>query len=400
MDCDDGVEWGPWGKRDPWVGAGSEPTGGKMTRHEPCAVVEVRASVCRVPLVRPIRLSGLTLRSREYLVVRLVTADGTVGEAVGPALGRLSLPPIEALARRLMGRGVAERRRFQADVLNGQTYGRVALLPALGLLDVCMWDADAKQNGVPVHALLGTMRTTVPVIPIGGFFPDEVGVEGVRAEVASYAEAGHDMVKIGVHVTGSPDPVVEYVRVVNEAAPGHLALDFHGAWRTSRDAARVCQRLDDLQLCFIEDPISVPSLEAVERLASRLRTPVATGESLTEPWELVRLTDSVDVLRLTTSLCGGLTIARDLVEVAAARAREVIPHVFAPYNSHLAAASHTVTAVEIIDPTADPANHIFATAPKLRDGHLLLDDSPGFAAPLDWEFVDRHTVASLVTRPQ
>jgi L-alanine-DL-glutamate epimerase-like enolase superfamily enzyme len=42
-------------------------------------------------------------------------------------------------------------------------------------------------------------------------------------------------------------------------------------------------------------------------------------------------------------------------------------------------------------PQTDPLAHgIFREHPELRDGHLHLNDRPGFGLEVDWAFVDRN----------
>ncbi|MFI5427069.1 hypothetical protein [Aeromicrobium sp. UC242_57] len=69
--------------------------------------------------------------------------------------------------------------------------GRTGLvMRAISLVDIALWDIQAKRAGLPLHRLLGGMRDEVPAIFVAGYPSILDDVDETVAAVTSAGEQG------------------------------------------------------------------------------------------------------------------------------------------------------------------------------------------------------------------
>jgi L-alanine-DL-glutamate epimerase-like enolase superfamily enzyme len=358
-------------------------------------IVRLQAAECRIPLPRPIKLGPVEIKTRDFVVLRLVTDTGLFGDAVGYPRGTPLLSAVEALASRFLGQGVALRQGAVEAAQSALVNGRPAMVRAISLFDIALHDIMAKHCQLPLYQLLGGVRTQLPVMAVAGYYLNERGIEDVAQEVARLADQGFARIKIMLNGS-DPDFDARFVERCMREAPGRLCADAHWSWRTLAEAMRTCRRLDDFGLLFLEDPFGAHQNSLVPRLQAELKTPLTCGEDMPDAASLLALADHVQMLRVDATTCGGIAAASTVIAAAALKGCAALPHVFAPLHAQLAAAHSSVEVVEIIpDTSADPLHLLLRRQPTLLDGKMVVDEAPGAGVDLDWEAVTRHAVQSV-----
>lgn len=265
----------------------------------------------------------LTRPGRNYVVVRIETADGTVGwgdatlngreRAVEAALVHHILPEIE-------GRP-ADRIEDIWQLLFRQTYwrGGPVLNSALSGVDMALWDIKGKAAGLPVYDLLGgrTREHAAVYQHCGASTVDDIvanveqahdrGITHFRINLATEADQYLDT-----------QAIVEGVYDVREAVgpTAELLIDVHGR-ASPVEAARIAKGVDDADLFFLEDPVRPENPDVFEYLRGQSTTPLAMGELYTDPWEMRPLIEEnlVDFIRVDLAHVGGITPARKLAAI-------------------------------------------------------------------------------------
>jgi mannonate dehydratase len=265
----------------------------------------------------------LTCPGRNYVVVRIEAADGTVGwgdatlngreRAVEAALEHHILPEIE-------GRE-ADRVEDIWQLLFRNTYwrGGPVLNTALSGVDMALWDIKGKRAGVPVYDLLGGRTREYANVY------QHCGADSVAAIVANAeraADRGIDHYR--VNLRGASDEYLNERRIVNgvldvreELGPGaELLIDVHGR-ADPVEAARIAKDLEPANLFFLEDPIRPENPDSFEYLRSQSTTPLAMGELFTNPWEMLPLVENklVDFIRVDLGHVGGITAGKKLATI-------------------------------------------------------------------------------------
>jgi len=352
----------------------------------------------------------VTRPGRNYVLVRVETADGLVGWGDATLNGREKA--VEAaldhhVAPELEGRDAGRVEDVWQYLFRGTYWrGGPVLNSALSGVDMALWDLKGKAAGAPVYDLLGG-RTREYATAYTHCGDDDV--DAIVANCEAAAERGFDHVRVNV---GDPageylnlDRVIDGVGEVRErlGPDPELIVDIHGR-ATPREARRVARGLESADLYFLEDPLRPENRDAFERLRAATTAPLAMGELFTNPWEMRPLIEDelVDFLRVDLSHVGGITAARKLAALAEHHYVETAfhgPPDLSPVGQ--AASVHVDLAVpnfgvqEFTDYEAvygDPVDDVFAGGATLDEsvGGLDVPDEPGLGIDVDREAALSH----------
>lgn len=366
-------------------------------------IAEIRSAVVVVPLDKPVGWATASVSEREYILLWAVGEDGSYGLGYGlgtrfPDGARLiheivqaQLAPVAVGTESTMTEALWEK-LYRRTLLLGR---RGAGLRAISVLDIALWDLNAKQAGLPLYRMLGGFRDAVDVYASGGYYAEVDPLPDLEAEIASYLARGFTSVKI--KVGGKPLALdEERVRLVRAmlGPDGRLALDANNAWSTLIDAVRAADRFARYDPWWLEEPFLPDAGASFAELAKRTPIPLATGELESTRWPFRQLLDerSVHIVQADATVCGGVTEWRRIAQMAAGWDVPVAPHWAPDVHSHLVAASPNGLAVEYFTPDRDIVNfdRLVAKPLNLRDGTLRLPSAAGHGLVLDAGVVRRY----------
>jgi o-succinylbenzoate synthase len=143
---------------------------------------------------------------------------------------------------------------------------------AKGSLEAAIWDAEARQKGVPLAKLIGGTREEIPCgVSVGIKSSLEELVAAVREELA----AGYQRVKIKIRPGWDVEPVrrlrLEFPRV-------RLMVDANSAYRA--EDWPLLKQLDGFYLMMIEQPLGWDDVYAHAALQKKLETPICLDECI------------------------------------------------------------------------------------------------------------------------
>lgn len=358
-------------------------------------ITSVDVALCSLPLDRPFRLGGAEIKARDYVVIKVTTDSGIDGFGIGYRSGTPLIDVLAAAAPRLIGRDPLGRVEILQSLEDASVQGRAMFVRAVSLIDLALWDIAAKAAGQPLHHMLGATRRCVPAIPVSGFSYQHRSPEDVEAELQRHFESGHRVIKIMIRGGEAEDNIRHVIRMAR-FCEGHASLmvDTQWSWRRVEDALAVCLGFEGLGLHCIEDPVLPQQWREAAELRARITTPIAIGEDVTDLYGFRDLVEAVDVLRVDATASGGITTAMAAFDLAEARGRSVVPHVFPYLHLQLACAHAVVEGVEYIpvETATDPVRLLLKSFPVVKDGYFEASDAPGNGVDLDWR-----AVASLAT---
>ncbi len=157
---------------------------------------------------------------------------------------------------------------------------------AVGTIDMAVWDAVAKIEGVPLYQLLaerygnGTPQRKVFVYAAGGYYWPGQGIEGLQREMQSYLDRGYSVVKKKIGGAPLAEDCKRIEAVLKLLAPGQrLAVDANGRFdlKTAIDYAKAMSQYELFWYEEAGDPLDY-ALQA--ELAQHYDQPMATGENL------------------------------------------------------------------------------------------------------------------------
>ncbi len=261
---------------------------------------------------------------------------------------------------------------------------------AVGTIDMAIWDALAKIEGVPLWRLLadryrdGRADPDVWVYAAGGYYQPEKGIDGLVDEVKSYRDMGYVDFKLKIGGASLAEDQKRIAAVIEVAGdPSHVAVDANGRFDLA-SAIAYAKALEPLGLLWYEeagDPLDY-ALQAA--LAEHYAPPMATGENLfsaIDATNLVRyggLRPDRDWLQFDCALSYGLceyTRTLAMLEQHGWSTRRVVPHGGHQMSLNIAAGLH-LGGNESYPGIFQPFGG-FADGIRVENGRVALPDVPG-----------------------
>jgi len=366
-------------------------------------IVSVEARTVRIPLDHVTSFSTRQVAARDYTVARIRTADGHhgIGFCYGGSHGGVLVTHAlrELFAERLKGESSLRveglwQEMYQDSLLHGRAG---SVMRALSVIDIALWDRNARAAGLPLSRLLGgTARDRVPAYASGGYYLEGKTPARLADEVAGYVDKGFRAVKIKV---GREDLKGEEARIraAREAIGDDIALmlDANNAWQDLPTALEFMRRYEPSNPYWIEEPFSPDDIDNHARLARLTPVPVATGEIEAGRWRHQALLEkgAAMILQSDAAVCGGITEWRRIAAAAAAQGVTMCPHWFHDLHIHLVASTPNAQFVEyFMDDQVLNFRRLVDRQLQFKDGMLMLPTEPGLGFDFDEQALDRYAV--------
>ncbi|WP_158891733.1 mandelate racemase/muconate lactonizing enzyme family protein [Amycolatopsis anabasis] len=376
-------------------------------------IEHIRARALAIPVDKPTRMSNRDLNNRHYVLVEVTDDTGRTGTGytyAGTAGGFLTKTAVDdLLAPVYLGADADDilglwGRAYQETLLAGR---RGAVIRALSALDIALWDLKAKRAGQPLARLLGGSTAPQPAYASGGYYRPDEGewTEAIGREIAFNTAQGFTDHKIKVGGL----PVAEDARRVAAAVEaiggsGRLALDANNAYRSVREAQVAIEAFEraagDIPLWWFEEPLSPEAIAGHAELASRIRTPVATGEIHQTRWEFRGLIEAraAAILQTDAGVVGGVTEWLRVAHTADSFGLQMAPHWHHNLHVHLTAAVANPLVVEYFALEKGIYNFELLLEPDTRlayrDNQVFVPDRPGLGIEFDEDVVAKFEIGS------
>ncbi|MGV1871175.1 galactarate dehydratase [Agrobacterium rosae] len=279
-------------------------------------------------------------KDRPRVVVALDTDDGLTGWGEcynhGPDL---ALPPIlDYLYNFLAGQDPTRVEYLYNLMLQQNRFPPGALgLSAMSALDHCLWDLAAKAAGVPVYKLLGgEVRDGIKVYAGVYTAPDAPAAKEEFDRLNE--EWGFTAFKLSpwrldIHAHRWGEVVrssAEYFRSLRETVRSDydIAFDAHAKIFEPAAARQLGNALAPYDPLFFEEPLRPENIEMWGDLKQGLNCTLATGESLYNRNEFLRLLQvkGADIIQPDICVVGGISEMRRIATLAEAHFVSIAPH--------------------------------------------------------------------------
>lgn len=238
-------------------------------------IAKIQPIAVSIPMKKPVKMSGVEVKSAENTLVRIEADTGAVGWGEAASAPNMTGETVESMmaalrymAPFLIGRPVAEF----AGIHDEMDWRMVANTSAKATIDMALHDIVARARGVPVHALLGEQRRKrIPVLWLVG----TGSLEGDVREAAERKAQGFTAYKIKVGAD-SPTQDAARTRAVCEVLGKGLLIsaDVNQAW-TVEQAIGFVKAVGTAPLDFLEQPVRGTDLAGMAKVAAA--SPIAIG---------------------------------------------------------------------------------------------------------------------------
>jgi len=242
----------------------------RISRIDPIAV--------SLPLVKPMQMAGVQIRTADNVLVRIETANEFVGWGEAASAPTMTGETVESmmaavryLAPFLIGMDATGLTALDREIA-WRLYANTA---AKAAIDMALLDLLGRAQGKPMHDLLGPQRRdSVPVLRLIGTGSVEGDVQEARAKKADGVTAYK--IKIGAH-----DPLEDARRTIAvcEALGSDALISADANQGYSVEAALAYVRtVEPTALAFVEQPVASDDLPGMARVAAASRIAIGADE--------------------------------------------------------------------------------------------------------------------------
>jgi L-alanine-DL-glutamate epimerase-like enolase superfamily enzyme len=338
----------------------------------------VEVELVEVPAMHPFRWRDGLPGSEPALqggVLTITTSDGVVGRASTPR-GVIAADLVNRRVRdELIGQDAMHREWLWHRIWE---LDRIEEFPLyfLGLVDIALWDIAGQVAGLPVHALAGTYRTSLPAYASTVTYGS---IEEYLDIADQCLERGFKAIKL--HAWGDVVRDARLAQRLREHVGDDVELMYDGsAGFDLPDAIRLGKVLSDLDFRWYEEPMREFNITSHRWLAERVDVPLLVGE--TSDGAHFNTADFIQAgtatyVRTSAGLKGGITGALRIAHLAESFGLRAEVHGMGVPNQHLCMTIPNTTYYEalvwgnpiITDPSVDADGLIHAsTAPGLSSG--------------------------------
>lgn len=281
----------------------------------------ITATPVNIPFVAPYRFSYGSIASLTKTVIELTTEDGVIG--LGECADGDRTAEVEAMGARMIGQDVRLVRTAARALVPGMAYSPwdnvLARKRAFAGIEMAMWDARGKTEGVPLwHLLGGKQREEIALTEYFAFrapgrnHPGEATPVEIAQFCARMIEEHDARIFEGKLATVDLATEVEMVREIRAAiGPRELRLDANGGWSlpTAKQALRALEPFD---VAWYEEPV-----ESYEEMAAlRCVTPASLSSHRIDLRKAVAL-GAPDAIVTNINELGGIAGAVSFIETCA-----------------------------------------------------------------------------------
>ena len=331
-------------------------------------------------------------------VVSVITDEGIVGNSCGVSgLGMAEY--LASLRPLLIGEDPIYRERIWQKIW---AMDRVLLLPqpALGIIDVALWDIAGKVANMPLYQMLGAYRNKVRVYASSSQY----------SSVNEYVDEAIELKKRGVqayklHVSGIPSEDLAVCQAVRSAVGDEMMLILDAVACYDRaQAVKVGRELEKLNFHWYEEPISDFDIDGLVQLCSALDIPIA-GKEVT-PGNLYSSTEyivrgALDIIRASVLYSGGITAVKKTASFAEAFGLKCEIHsndnpLMSAANIHVSCSIKNCDFYEWYVPQESQWDLGVKNNLKLdSDGCVHVPEGAGLGIEIDWDYINSHTVVQV-----
>ncbi|RJP69692.1 MAG: mandelate racemase/muconate lactonizing enzyme family protein [Candidatus Abyssobacteria bacterium SURF_17] len=287
-----------------------------------------------IPLDEPFMLSwvpGYPMTENQFILVRMTTDDGIVGESAGISIGETYASYGPTISSFIVGRDPFDVEGF-LNML--EVEGTMGL--RLAWLEPAFWDIMGKACGQPVYRLLGGGNNRIRAYYSTG----ELREPNRRADdLIQMRERGFKAVKLRFHNLDWREDmkVVEKAReVIGDSM--EIMVDANQAMRYEilqpgprwdlKTATDVARALEEYDAYWLEEPLDRGDYEGMRELRQRTSIRIAGGEINWRLQEFATLVQSrcLDILQPDAAYVGGISTTKKIAALAQASGLGFEPH--------------------------------------------------------------------------
>ena len=258
-------------------------------------------------------------------------------------------------------------------------------------LDIALYDLEGKMEGKKVYELFEGQMGSVLTDRTIGIMSYQETVEHAR----EFMDEGFRAIKIKIGLDLLED--IRRVQGVRETLGPDIPLwvDANQGYSVE-EAITLCDKLLELDIAFIEQPVKEDDLEGLKRVTAESEIPIMADETVKDHHMVERVCteELAHMVNIKLMKCGGLTGGHKIVEVIERYGvdamvgcmGEIIPSIAA--GTHLHLGSQRIRYADL-DSHFMLSDNVF-TGLEFKEGELWVSDEYGLGVEPDQEKISRY----------
>jgi len=323
-------------------------------RYQGDPIAELKAGIVPIGLPEVFAAGRWQIDTVFNVVTRVRSSSGASGYGYAfvfrQADAQTILSAVSAFRDTMIGRDPLESVNLHEDLRATANFvgASGAAMSAIGAIDLAIWDLKGRLMEVPVHSLLGSVNTKIPVYASGGSFGKSL--DELEREIRGYLDRGFHAVKIKL-----PPDIKEACRriVVCRSWVGDAVKVMYDSnqQQTYKDAIEIAKCCYDNSAYWYEEPLPHWQLKRYKALRRSIKCRLAMGETFYgEPpfFESVCL-DAADVLMPNLHKIGGVSAWVRIAGLAATAGIPLSSHTMPELSAHVMSATPKAEMLEYMD---------------------------------------------------
>ena len=333
-------------------------------------ITDIIIHIIKSELDVPFAFSQGWVNKRSATLVQIKTSDGLTGWGEAFCQG-LEPPEISAavissaLKPILLNQSPLDIEVLWHKMYNAtRDFGRKgSVVSGISAIDIALWDIAGQFYNQPIYQLLGgAFRKEIKPYATGFYRIKGQGeAKRLADEAITHFENGFDHMKVKLGFGLKDDlECMESIKKVLTGKNVTLMIDTNHAYGTS-EALLLGQALKEYELRWYEEPVVPENIKGYVELRSKLKMPIAGGENEHTLFGFRNLFENgaVDIAQPDIGSCGGITAAKQIINLAHSFGIEVNPHV---WGSAIAQAA----SIQVIASIPTTHHSIFSRSPILE----------------------------------
>lgn len=336
--------------------------------------------------------------SQETPLVTITDSDGAMGTGYSYTIGTGGSSVMRLLAdhlgQRLIGLDADQIEAIWHELefaTHATTIGAITSI-ALAAIDTALWDLRARKQGLPLWKLAGGAKDRCPLYTTeGGWL--HIPTEALVEDALDAKSRGFRGSKVKIGKPGGSEDFARLSAVRKAVGDAYEIMTDANQGFAVDEAIRRAERLRELDLAWLEEPLPADDIDGHVRLNRSTATPVAVGESLysIRHFREYMQKGACSIVQVDAGRIGGITPWLKVAHAAEAFDMPVCPHFLMELHVSLTCAVPNGKYVEYIPQLDD----ITTSRLRIKDGMALAPETPGIGIAWDWDAIDGRRITEF-----
>jgi galactonate dehydratase len=284
--------------------------------------------------------------------------------------------------------------------------GGVISTSVMSGIEIACWDIMGKAVGQPVWRLLGGQCHEKIMAYANAWYTVERTPQEFAKRVKVVLEKGYQALKVDPFGPGAMElsraekaRSVDLVAAIREAVGPEVEIfvEMHGRF-SAATAIEIARMLEPYRPGWIEEPCPPEDIPSLQKVAAKVKIPVATGERYFTHYGFREALESgaVDILQPDIVHAGGMLDMKKIAAMADVRSVMVAPHnsngpVCTAASVHFGFCTTNIKVQECFDDFSESwVVEAVPGTPRPRDGYFHLPQGPGLGISLNEDLIREH----------